>query len=233
MHYNNVEVRYFSCLSDRALILCLEARGSAMLNSISSLGETRPEQECSVIPIFRNFRPTSRGTPKISEWNSGKCQSNPKFPESLVEWKAPKNFGTKTKKLVPPPDIQGNIKEAKSLPTNLAYTGSECWLAYYRSQRVCCQEKEMRQGGKREQTVTSRQCHSGILCCKVQRKLKVNLCRSSYECECNLRFTLQVIFENSLKLDEHLGKYHLLYSIKLFRSRVIGLNTSRGRIFPS
>ena len=44
-----------------------------MLNSISSLGETRPEQECSngtefpVIPIFRNFRPTSRGTPKISE----------------------------------------------------------------------------------------------------------------------------------------------------------------------
>ena len=32
IHCNNVEVRYFSCLLDRALILCLEAR---------------PKQECS------------------------------------------------------------------------------------------------------------------------------------------------------------------------------------------
>ena len=43
-------------------------------------------------PIFRNFRPTSRGTPKISEWNSGKCLfhslPNTRFPEFLVEWKA-------------------------------------------------------------------------------------------------------------------------------------------------
>ena len=50
----------------------------------------------------------------------------------------------------------------------------------------------MCQGGREEQAVTSRQCHPGILCCKVQRKLKVNIYRSLYECECNLRFTLQV-----------------------------------------
>ena len=29
--------------------------------------------EFPVIPIFWNFRPTLRGTPKISEWNFGKC----------------------------------------------------------------------------------------------------------------------------------------------------------------
>ena len=42
-----------------------------------------------VIPIFRNFRPTSRGTPKISGWNLGKClfHSLP-HPEFLFEWKA-------------------------------------------------------------------------------------------------------------------------------------------------
>ena len=53
----------------------------------------RMERNFPVIPIFRNFRPTSRGTPKISEWNSGKCLfhslPNPEFPEFLVEWKAP------------------------------------------------------------------------------------------------------------------------------------------------
>ena len=52
------------------------------------------ERNFPVIPIFRNCKPTSRGIPKISEWNSGKClfQSlpNPEFPEFLVEWKAPK-----------------------------------------------------------------------------------------------------------------------------------------------
>ena len=57
----------------------------------------RMEQNFPVIPIFRNFRPTSRGTPKISEWNSGKCLfhslPNPGFPEFLVEWKAPTIFG--------------------------------------------------------------------------------------------------------------------------------------------
>ena len=49
------------------------------------------ERNFPVIPIFRNFRPTSRGTPKISEWNSGKClfHSLPN-PEFLVEWKAPR-----------------------------------------------------------------------------------------------------------------------------------------------
>ena len=53
----------------------------------------RMERNFPVIPIFRNFRPTSWGTPKISEWNSGKCLfhslPNPEFPEFLVEWKAP------------------------------------------------------------------------------------------------------------------------------------------------
>ena len=53
----------------------------------------RMERNFSVILIFRNFRPTSRGTPKISEWNFGKCLfhslPNPGFPEFLVEWKAP------------------------------------------------------------------------------------------------------------------------------------------------
>ena len=47
IHCNNVAVRYFSRLSDRGTVLCLEAWGSAMLNSISRLGETRPEQEWS------------------------------------------------------------------------------------------------------------------------------------------------------------------------------------------
>ena len=40
IHCSNAEVRYFSRLSDRALILCLEAWESAMLNPISRLGET-------------------------------------------------------------------------------------------------------------------------------------------------------------------------------------------------
>ena len=54
---------------------------------------SRMERNFPVIPIFRNFRPTSRGTPKISERISGKCLfhslHNPEFPEFLVEWKAP------------------------------------------------------------------------------------------------------------------------------------------------
>ena len=47
IHCSNVAVRYFSHLPDRGLVLCLEAWGSAMLNLISRLGETRPEQEWS------------------------------------------------------------------------------------------------------------------------------------------------------------------------------------------
>lgn len=43
------------------------------------------ERNFPVIPIFRNFRPTSRRTPKISEWNSGKCMfhslPHPEFPD--------------------------------------------------------------------------------------------------------------------------------------------------------
>ena len=67
-----------------------------MLNSIFRLGETRPnwngrmERNFLFIQIFRNFRPTSRGTPKISVGNSGKClfHSLLEIPEFLVEWKA-------------------------------------------------------------------------------------------------------------------------------------------------
>ena len=53
----------------------------------------RMERNFPVIPILRNFRPTSRGTTQISEWNYGKCLfhslPNPEFLEFLVEWKAP------------------------------------------------------------------------------------------------------------------------------------------------
>ena len=52
----------------------------------------RMERNFPVIPILRNFRPTSRGTTQISEWNYGKCLfhslPNPEFPEFLVKWKA-------------------------------------------------------------------------------------------------------------------------------------------------
>ena len=65
----------------------------ALRNWARALRNGRMERNFPVIPIFRNFRPTSRGTPKISEWNSGKCLfhslPNPEFPEFLVEWKAP------------------------------------------------------------------------------------------------------------------------------------------------
>ena len=65
----------------------------------------RMERNFPVIPIFRNFRPTSRGTPKISERNSGKCLfhslHNPEFPEFLVEWKAPHITGFVCKRFLP------------------------------------------------------------------------------------------------------------------------------------
>ena len=45
-----------------------------------------------VIPIFRNFRTTSRGRPKIPKRNSGKFPLHSlrylEFPGYLVEWKA-------------------------------------------------------------------------------------------------------------------------------------------------
>ena len=97
IHCNNVAVRYFNRLSDRELVLCLEAWGQpCWFPGSEKLGPSRNgrmEQNFLVIPILRNFRLTSRGTPKISEWNSGKCLfhslPNPEFPEFLVEWKAP------------------------------------------------------------------------------------------------------------------------------------------------
>ena len=51
------------------------------------------ERNFPVIPIFRNFRPTSRGTLKFRNEIPKKCLfywlPNPEFPEFLVEWKAP------------------------------------------------------------------------------------------------------------------------------------------------
>ena len=97
IHCNNVAVRYFNRLSDRGLVFCLEAWGQpCWFPGSEKLGMSRNgrmERNFPVIPILRNFRPTSRGTPKISEWNSGKCLfhslPNPEFPEFLVKWKAP------------------------------------------------------------------------------------------------------------------------------------------------
>ena len=68
-----------------------------MLNSIFRLGEKRPEHECRmernfpIIPIFQNFRPTSRGTPKISEWKSVKCPFH-SLPTSSFRNKFINNF---------------------------------------------------------------------------------------------------------------------------------------------
>ena len=60
-----------------------------MLNSISRLGETRPEQEWPNGTEFSGYSDFS----KISEWNFGRCLFHslplPEFPEFLVEWKAP------------------------------------------------------------------------------------------------------------------------------------------------
>ena len=73
MHCNDVELRYFSRLSGRALILCLAAYASAMLNSISRLGETRPEQEWSNETDFSGYsdfpvkRVHSKRIPKFSK----------------------------------------------------------------------------------------------------------------------------------------------------------------------
>ena len=54
----------------------------------------RMERNFPVIPIFRNFRPTSRDTPKISKRNSGKCPfhslHNPEFPEFFSNGKRPR-----------------------------------------------------------------------------------------------------------------------------------------------
>ena len=62
------------------------------------------ERNFPVIPIFRDFRPTSRGTPKISEWNSGKCLSicipTWNFRNFLVEWKAPRDRGQRSWKIL-------------------------------------------------------------------------------------------------------------------------------------
>ena len=97
IHCNNVAERYFNRLSDRGLVFRLEAWGQpCWFPGSERLGTSRNgrmERNFPVIPILRNFRPTSRGTPKISKWNSGKCLfhslPNPEFPEFLVEWKAP------------------------------------------------------------------------------------------------------------------------------------------------
>ena len=99
IHCNNVLVRYCSRLSERTSITFRILRISHVEFRFPGSEKPGPsrngrmERNFPVIPIFRNFRPTSRGTPKISEWNSGKflfhSLPNPEFPEFLVEWKAP------------------------------------------------------------------------------------------------------------------------------------------------
>ena len=55
----------------------------------------RMERNFPVIPIFRNFRPTSRGTPKISEWNSGNvCSIRSQTPNFRNVWSNGKRPGT-------------------------------------------------------------------------------------------------------------------------------------------
>ena len=99
MHCNDVELRYFSRLSGRALILCLAAYASAMLNSISRLGETRPEQEWSKGTEFSGYsdfpvkRVHSKRIPKFSKTFPGifnvPFSFGPEISEFLAEWKAP------------------------------------------------------------------------------------------------------------------------------------------------
>ena len=99
MHCNDVELRYFSRLSGRALILCLAAYASAMLNSISRLGETRPEQERSNGTEFSGYsdfpekRVHSKRIPKFSKTFPGiftvPFSFGPEISEFLAEWKAP------------------------------------------------------------------------------------------------------------------------------------------------
>ena len=101
IHCNNIAVRYFNRLSDRGLVFRLEAWGQpCWFPGSEKLGTSRNgrmERNFPVIPILRNFGPTSRGTPKISEWNSRKrlfhSLPNPEFLEFLVEWKAPEKKG--------------------------------------------------------------------------------------------------------------------------------------------
>ena len=100
MYCNDVELRYFSRLSGRALILCLAAYASAMLNSISRLGETRPEQEWSNGTEFSGYsdflekRVHSKRIPKFSKTFPGiftvPFSFGPEISEFLAEWKAPK-----------------------------------------------------------------------------------------------------------------------------------------------
>ena len=102
IHCNDVELRYFSRLSGRALILCLVAFASAMLNSISRLGETRPEQEWSNGTEFSGYsdfpekRVHSKRIPKFSKTFPGiftvPFSFGPEISEFLAEWKAPTEF---------------------------------------------------------------------------------------------------------------------------------------------
>ena len=99
MHCNDVELRYFSRLSGRALILCLAAYASAMLNSISRLRETRPEQEWSNGTEFSGYsdfpekRVHSKRILKFSKTFPGiftvPFSFGPEISEILAEWKAP------------------------------------------------------------------------------------------------------------------------------------------------
>ena len=99
IHCNNVAVRYFSRLSSRGPVLCLEQRRSLRISHAEfrfpgseKLGPSRNgrmKRYFTVILIFRNFRPISRGAPKIPRICLSHSLPNPEFPEFLVEWKAP------------------------------------------------------------------------------------------------------------------------------------------------
>ena len=90
-----------------------------MLNSISRLGETRPEQEWSNgteyfgysdfpgIPIFRNFRPTPRGTPKIRK------MTVPFAPQPGIS----RTFGRMESAPVSSGDAQQNLNSANGVHT--------------------------------------------------------------------------------------------------------------------
>ena len=72
----------------------------------------RMERNFPVILIFRNFRPTSRGKPKISERKMPVTFApQPGISGILVEWKAPYLFREANCELRGTDNVQGQISE--------------------------------------------------------------------------------------------------------------------------
>ena len=143
MHCNDVELRYFSRLSGRALILCLAAYVSAMLNSISRLGETRPEQEWSnerIFPVIPEKRVQSKRIPKFSNTFPGiftvPFSFGPEISEFLAEWKAPnkklscESFHTLTRSDT---EAKGNSEMADCLKVGTIFSIFFLYIRPYRS----------------------------------------------------------------------------------------------------